>query len=135
MTIFIFTWFKDNLAPDNLAQDNMQSICKSCWQLHKIHYRCWQLIKVIKIDTSKYKTFIKHTCTFHQNIAKLSKVFKCRILNLIIQSSLCMDKTFTFLKPINIIHPTQSHPSHFRIYPSPVRTFRNLFLVQKYWCV
>ena len=29
----------------------------------------------------------------------------CRILDLIIQPLLCMDKTFTFLKPINIIPP------------------------------
>ena len=119
---------KDNLAPDNLAKDNMQCIGKSCWQLHKIYYRCWQLIKVIKIDKSKYKTFIKHTCTMYIP-PKYCQIVKsvqmlCRILDLIIQSSLCMYKTFTFLKPINIIHPTQSHPSHVRIYPSPVCTFR-----------
>ena len=125
--IWTFTWFRDNLAPDN-----MQCIGKSCWQLHKIHYRCWQLIKVIKIDTSKYKTYMYIPPKYCQIVKSVQML--CRILDLIIQSSLCMYKTFTFLKPINIIHPTQSHPSHFRIYPSPVRTFINLVSVQKYWC-
>ena len=105
MNIWTFTWFEDNLT-----QDNMQCNGKSCWQLHKIHYRCWQLIKVIKIDTSKYKTYMYIPPKYCQIVKSVQML--CRILDLIIQSSLCMYKTFTFLKPINIIHPTQSHSSH-----------------------